>query len=89
MQLRAFWRTFYNLNNLGRFRKGRVLLTGATGFLGAFLLREIITPNKSMYICIAKLMQQGSIDDSFVLIIAIKHFLTVMNNCLPCSEKIY
>jgi hypothetical protein len=46
MQLRAFWRTFYNLNNLGRFRKGRVLLTGATGFLGVFLLRELLLQTK-------------------------------------------
>lgn len=45
MQLRAFWRTF-NLSNERRFKIGRVLLTGATGFLGAFLLREILLQTK-------------------------------------------
>ena len=41
MQLRAFWRTFAFYDER-RFVKGRVLLTGATGFLGVFLLRELL-----------------------------------------------
>lgn len=45
MQLRAFWRIF-NLDNKSRFRKARVLLTGATGFLGAFLLKELLLQTK-------------------------------------------
>ena len=43
IQLRAFWRTFLHKHH---FRKGRVLLTGATGFLGAFLLKEMLLNSK-------------------------------------------
>lgn len=39
MQLRAFWRSFHYGD---RWKKGRVLLTGGTGFLGAFLIRELL-----------------------------------------------
>ena len=39
MQLRAFWRMF---NYRPNWRTGSVLLTGSTGFLGAFLLRDLI-----------------------------------------------
>ncbi|XP_052077190.1 uncharacterized protein LOC127715191 [Mytilus californianus] len=53
MQLRAFWRTF-NLSNERRFKIGRVLLTGATGFLGAFLLREILLQTKCMIKCLVR-----------------------------------
>ena len=45
MQLRAFWRTFAFYDER-RFVKGRVLLTGATGFLGAFVLRELLLQTK-------------------------------------------
>ena len=43
MQLRAFWRS---MRFEERWEKGRVLLTGATGFLGAFLLRELLKETK-------------------------------------------
>ena len=43
IQLRAFWRTFLHKHH---FRKGRVLLTGATGFLGSFLLKEMLLNSK-------------------------------------------
>ena len=39
MQLRAFWRMF---NYRPNWRTGSVLLTGSTGFLGAFIIRELI-----------------------------------------------
>jgi len=45
MQLRAFWRMF-SFYNERRFEKGRVLLTGATGYLGAFILRELLLKTK-------------------------------------------
>ena len=39
MQLRAFWRSM----QFGeRWTKGRVLLTGATGFLGVYILRDLL-----------------------------------------------
>ena len=43
MQLRAFWRTFHHGHH---FNRGRVLLTGATGFFGAFLLKELLLKTK-------------------------------------------
>jgi len=39
MQLRAFWRMFKYRPN---WRTGSVLLTGSTGFLGAFLIKTLI-----------------------------------------------
>ena len=39
--LRAFWRSG-NFKNTRRWIRGRVLLTGGTGFLGVFLLRDLI-----------------------------------------------
>ena len=41
IMLRAFWRSG-NFKNSRRWIRGRVLLTGATGFLGMFLLRDLI-----------------------------------------------
>lgn len=41
IMLRAFWRSG-NFKNSRRWMRGRVLLTGATGFLGMFLLRDLI-----------------------------------------------
>ena len=45
IMLRAFWRSG-NFKNLRRWNRGRVLLTGATGFLGVFLLRDLIRLTK-------------------------------------------
>lgn len=53
MQLRAFWR-ISNLDNKSRFRKARVLLTGATGFLGAFLLKELLLQTKCSVTCLVR-----------------------------------
>ena len=39
ISLRAFWRS---MRHTQRWRTARVLLTGATGFLGAFLLRDLL-----------------------------------------------
>ena len=45
IMLRAFWRSG-NFKNTRRWIRGRVLLTGATGFLGGFLLRDLIRLTK-------------------------------------------
>lgn len=44
MSLRAFWRSFRVGN---RWNKGRVLITGGSGFLGAFLIRELLLNTKT------------------------------------------
>ncbi|KAK3605427.1 hypothetical protein CHS0354_007509 [Potamilus streckersoni] len=54
MQLRAFWRTFSFYKN--RFTKGRIFLTGATGFLGAFILRELILKTKTYIVCVIRVL---------------------------------
>ncbi|KAK7495228.1 hypothetical protein BaRGS_00013410, partial [Batillaria attramentaria] len=51
IQLRAFWRTFLHRHH---FSKGRVLLTGATGFLGAFLLKEMLLHSKLLVYCLVR-----------------------------------
>ena len=43
IQLRAFWR--YQTRML-KFNRSRIFLTGATGFLGAFLLKELLLNTK-------------------------------------------
>lgn len=51
IQLRAFWRTFLHRHH---FSKGRVLLTGATGFLGAFLLKEMLLNSELLVYCLVR-----------------------------------
>ncbi|XP_070554169.1 uncharacterized protein [Ptychodera flava] len=51
MQLRAFWRSIQYGN---RWRRGSVLLTGATGFLGAFLLRDLLTDSEVYVYCLVR-----------------------------------
>ncbi|KAL8598680.1 hypothetical protein ACOMHN_033245 [Nucella lapillus] len=51
IQLRAFWRTFLHKHH---FRKGRVLLTGSTGFLGAFILKEMLLNSKLLVYCLVR-----------------------------------
>ena len=48
IMLRAFWRSG-NFKNTRRWIRGRVLLTGATGFLGVFLLRDLIRLTKVLF----------------------------------------
>ena len=43
MMLRAFWRSCQYEH---RWENGRVLLTGATGYLGAFILRDLLENTK-------------------------------------------
>ena len=43
IMLRAFWRSCQYGH---RWENGRVLLTGATGFLGAFILRDLLLHTK-------------------------------------------
>uniref|UniRef100_H2YWG8 Dehydrogenase/reductase SDR family member 11 n=1 Tax=Ciona savignyi TaxID=51511 RepID=H2YWG8_CIOSA len=52
IQLRAFWRSLRFGGNL--FRRGRVLLTGATGFLGAYLLKELLLHTKVKVYCLVR-----------------------------------
>ncbi|XP_022103047.1 uncharacterized protein LOC110985905 isoform X2 [Acanthaster planci] len=51
MQLRAFWRSIHYGD---RWRAGRVLLTGATGFLGAFILRDLLRKTENHIYCLVK-----------------------------------
>ncbi|XP_074650108.1 uncharacterized protein LOC141905204 [Tubulanus polymorphus] len=51
MQLRAFWRSVSYGN---RWKKGRVLLTGVTGFLGAFILRELLLETQTHVYCLVR-----------------------------------
>ncbi|KAK3100605.1 hypothetical protein FSP39_022476 [Pinctada imbricata] len=59
MQLRAFWRIF-NLGNQSRFKTARVLLTGATGFLGAFILKKLLLRTKTLIYCLARELPEKS-----------------------------
>ncbi|XP_035825631.1 linear gramicidin synthase subunit D [Aplysia californica] len=60
MQLRAFWRTFHHGHH---FHRGRVLLTGTTGFLGAFILKELLTRTKLVVYCLVRELPQKSAED--------------------------
>ncbi|KAL9971921.1 hypothetical protein ACROYT_G018144 [Oculina patagonica] len=53
IMLRAFWRSG-NFKNTRRWIRGRVLLTGATGFLGGFLLRDLIRLTKVHIFCVVR-----------------------------------
>lgn len=48
--LRAFWRSG-NVRNTRRWNRGRVFLTGATGFLGVYLLRDLLKLTKVKKTC--------------------------------------
>uniref|UniRef100_A0A1I8I6Z4 Fatty acid synthase n=1 Tax=Macrostomum lignano TaxID=282301 RepID=A0A1I8I6Z4_9PLAT len=52
IQLRAFWRNPHF--NKSRWSRGRVLLTGATGFLGAFLLRDLLRLTETQVFCLVR-----------------------------------
>ncbi|XP_033112958.1 linear gramicidin synthase subunit D-like isoform X1 [Anneissia japonica] len=51
MQLRAFWRS---IQYGDRWQRGRVLLTGATGFLGAFILRDLLLNTQTHIYCLVR-----------------------------------
>jgi len=51
IMLRAFWRSCQYGH---RWENGRVLLTGATGFLGAFILRDLLLHTKVHVYCIIR-----------------------------------
>ncbi|XP_029206650.2 linear gramicidin synthase subunit D-like [Acropora millepora] len=58
IMLRAFWRSG-NFKNTRRWIRGRVLLTGATGFLGVFLLRDLIRFTKVHVFCVVREQPEG------------------------------
>ncbi|ELT91027.1 hypothetical protein CAPTEDRAFT_189369 [Capitella teleta] len=51
IQLRAFWR---GMQYGKQWNKAQVLLTGATGFLGAFLLRDLLLTTKCHVYCLLR-----------------------------------
>ncbi|XP_077984922.1 uncharacterized protein LOC144439501 [Glandiceps talaboti] len=51
MQLRAFWRSIQYGN---RWKRGSVLLTGATGFLGVHLLKDLLCQTKLYVYCLVR-----------------------------------
>ncbi|XP_071951852.1 uncharacterized protein [Antedon mediterranea] len=51
MQLRAFWRS---IQYGDRWKRGRVLLTGATGFLGTFILQELLLNTQTHIYCLVR-----------------------------------
>ncbi|EDO29940.1 predicted protein [Nematostella vectensis] len=59
MILRAFWRSA-NFLNTRRWNRGRVLLTGATGFLGVFLLRDLLRHTKKTSISVIIIITKTS-----------------------------
>nr|CAD7594039.1 unnamed protein product [Timema genevievae] len=52
ISLRAFWRSF-QLSH-AKFRRDKVLLTGVTGFVGAFILKELLTSTKATVYCLVR-----------------------------------
>lgn len=71
IMLRAFWRSG-NFKNTRRWIRGRVLLTGSTGFLGGFLLRDLIRLTKVHVFCIVR--EQPGEDTKERLRKALQHF---------------
>ncbi|CAH1778397.1 unnamed protein product [Owenia fusiformis] len=57
IQLRAFWRS---IKYGDRWNTGRVLLTGSTGFLGAFILRDLLLRSKTQIFCLVR--EQPNVD---------------------------
>lgn len=64
IMLRAFWRSG-NFKNTRRWIRGRVLLTGSTGFLGGFLLRDLIRLTKVMNAFTMSFVTKTNRDASF------------------------
>lgn len=52
IRLRAFWRSF-QLSTL-KSRRDKILLTGATGFVGAFILNELLLSTKATIYCLVR-----------------------------------
>lgn len=60
MMLRAFWRSCQYEH---RWTTGRVFLTGSTGFLGAFLLKELLMSTKVHIYCLIREMPESSVEN--------------------------
>ncbi|GAB1602662.1 uncharacterized protein LOC115218372 [Argonauta hians] len=82
MSLRAFWRSFHVGN---RWHKGRVLVTGATGFLGAFLIQELLLNTKTFIYCLVR--EQPNIGDKKRLMDSLKKFGVLAKESSKATEK--
>ena len=84
IMLRAFWRSG-NFKNTRRWIRGRVLLTGATGFLGVFLLRDLIRFTKVKWTDSYKLLWSCAITNLWF-----RDFLTLVfeqSLCVRCWQQ--
>ncbi|XP_013419834.1 uncharacterized protein LOC106180401 [Lingula anatina] len=59
IELRSFWRSV-QYSNKNKWYRGRVLLTGATGFLGAFLLRDLLLNTGTHVYCVVRALPEKS-----------------------------
>ncbi|XP_069130390.1 uncharacterized protein [Argopecten irradians] len=86
MKLRAFWRSF-NLHNETKFKKARVLLTGTTGFLGAFLLRELLLTTQTTIYCVVRELPNKSPADRIEA--TLKQFGILSGSEPPTEEQTF
>ncbi|XP_029644001.1 linear gramicidin synthase subunit D [Octopus sinensis] len=82
MSLRAFWRSFHVGN---RWHKGRIFVTGATGFLGAFLIQELLLNTKTFIYCLVR--EQPNMDSKKRLMDSLKKFGILPKEATKATEK--
>ncbi|CAG2249200.1 unnamed protein product [Mytilus edulis] len=56
-KIQAFWYQKSSIDNNRNYTHGKVLLTGATGFLGSFILRELLLQTECIIICLVREVQ--------------------------------
>ncbi|XP_076070736.1 uncharacterized protein LOC143042345 [Mytilus galloprovincialis] len=62
-KIKAFWYQKSNIDNNRNYTHGKVLLTGATGFLGSFILRELLLQTECTIICLIREVQDTTPDE--------------------------